>query len=144
MRAYQKPGRQACGVEDCSGPLYCRGVCVMHYNRLRKKGDVGQPARIRNAAGSGSINPYGYRVLRLPEHPLARQQGKVLEHRVVLYARIGEGAHPCHWCGKSLTWVGRPSERIAADHLDGDRLNNRPDNLVPACLHCNTTRAAAC
>lgn len=29
---------------------------------------------------------------------------------------------------------------VNVDHLDGDRLNNDPDNLVPSCGWCNTNR----
>jgi hypothetical protein len=80
-------------------------------------------------------------VLNLRDHPLARSQGKVAEHRVALFSKIGPGPHPCHWCGKSLAWdAERQSLKIMADHVDHDRLNNDPSNLVPSCLDCNTKR----
>lgn len=132
-----------CSVDGCDDDKYCKGLCVMHYMRSRRTGTVGPAERQKGVYGQGSITEEGYRVLHIPGHPLARQQGKVLEHRVVLHAAIGDGAHPCHWCGRQLTWIGPPNSRICADHLDENRLNNVPENLVPACLDCNTKRAAA-
>jgi hypothetical protein len=71
---------------------------------------------------------------------MAWKNGEVLEHRRVLYDAIGPGPHECHWsgisgCGKVLEWGGTGG--IQADHLDGDKLNNDPTNLVPSCLGCN-------
>jgi hypothetical protein len=65
----------------------------------------------------------------------------VREHRVALFEKLGPGDHPCHWCGMQLAWFGRQSERICTDHLDFNRLNNDPSNLVPACLDCNAKRS---
>lgn len=79
----------------------------------------------------------GYRELTMQYgHPLADRVGRVAEHRRVLYDAIGPGPHPCHWgCGKVLGWGGVSG--LNADHLDGDRLNNALDNLVPSCGPCN-------
>lgn len=95
---------------------------------------LGQPAR------GYSENPGGYLDLHgQQEHPLARIGGLLGEHRKVLYEKIGPGPHYCHWgCGKLLDWGG--SGGIIADHLDGDKLNNAPGNLVPSCSPCNTGR----
>lgn len=86
------------------------------------------------------VSRKGYRYLRLPDHPIANSSGWVGEHRMVLYDAIGGGPHPCHWCGLALTWHGPASGRINADHVDGTRLNNVAENLVPACLVCNLAR----
>lgn len=142
MRAYRKPNRPPCHLEGCDQPLYCKGLCVMHYSRSRTRGAVGAATRERRPCGSGGLTEDGYRVVKAPGHPLATAQDKALEHRVVLFAVIGDGIHGCHWCGKSLTWRGHAATRINVDHLDWDRLNNIPSNLVPSCLDCNTKRRA--
>lgn len=140
VRAHQKAGRQTCELDGCSQPLYCRSLCVMHYSRLRKQGAAGPAERRRGPNGSGHVNAEGYRVLNQPDHPLAVAQGKVLEHRAVLFAALGPGPQQCHWCTKPLTWQGRPSERVCVDHLNWNRLDNTPGNLVASCLACNTQR----
>ena len=64
-------------------------------------------------------------------------------HRVTLYNRIGPGLHPCHWCGKEVEWTrGNNGETtLVVDHLDDNRQNNEPDNLVPSCNVCNLRRS---
>lgn len=140
MRAYKKAGRPPCALDGCPRPKYCKGLCVMHYDRLRRRGDVGTVESERRARGTGHVTDYGYLWTSIPGHPLATAQNKVAVHRVVLYERIGPGRHPCHWCGKSLPWMGGADVAINVDHLDHNRLNNDPDNLVPSCLDCNTKR----
>lgn len=142
MRAYQRSGRLPCTVEGCSQPLYCRGYCTTHYTRLLRTGDLRGAARERGQWGSGSVNGDGYRVGHDAAHPLATAQGKLLAHRSALYEVLGGGLHPCHWCGKRLTWRGAAESRICVDHLNDDRLDNDPANLVAACLDCNTKRGA--
>lgn len=79
------------------------------------------------------------------DHPLARVKGYVLLHRAVLYDVIGPGPHPCHWCGTPVDWVAPkyPSHdlpTLTTDHVDANTHNNRPENLVPACIKCNAGR----
>jgi len=127
-----------CTVEGCGRRHYGRGYCLLHWSRVRRTGEPGPvgliPAR--------PAKPY--RRIHAAGHPLARAQGLVYEHRVVLFDAIGPGQHPCHWCGRSVSWTAKqPGRRLNVDHLDHDGLNNAPENLVPACLRCNTTRKAA-
>lgn len=87
------------------------------------------------------ISKQGYVVLRYQfDHPLASFYGELLEHRKVLYEKIGPGSHPCHWCGKMREWANG-GQGIHVDHLDDDKLNNNPDNLVPSCKRCNGYRS---
>lgn len=112
----------------------------MHYSRLRLRGEIGDANPMRAELGSGSVNGDGYVIFGKQIHPLAGAQGKLLEHRQVLYDAIGPGPHPCKWCSKMLTWKGTPGLRINVDHLDFDRVNNVLLNLVVSCLDCNTKR----
>lgn len=82
-----------------------------------------------------------------PKHPIATPLGYVAEHRVVLYDKIGPGSHPCHVCGKLVSWSVdfnniMTTAYLTADHLDFNRRNNAPDNLAPACGVCNIQRKA--
>ena len=69
------------------------------------------------------------------------KNGKVWEHRAVLFDAIGYGPHPCHWCQHPVDWQAehRP-DALHVDHLDGVGDNNDLANLVPSCPTCNTNR----
>ena len=84
-----------------------------------------------------------HRLQRSVGHPLAPASGIVATARIVLYDKIGPGPHPCHWCGEQIEWkVGAGPVRgaILADHLNFDRTDDSPGNLVPACSACNSHR----
>ena len=73
-------------------------------------------------------------------HPLA-VAGWAYEHRMVLFDKIGDGSHQCYWCSREVIWGS--SDRQAAlcvDHLNSDRQDNSPENLVPSCFKCNWDR----
>jgi hypothetical protein len=76
-------------------------------------------------------------------HPIAPPSGVVAVARLVLYDKIGPGAHPCHWCERTVRWVaggpGAPGA-LLVDHLDHDATNDTPENLVPSCIGCNGHR----
>lgn len=85
------------------------------------------------------------RMRYLPTHPLSGKTGLVSAARALLFDRIGPGWHACHWCSRVVEWrVGEPGnarDALIADHVDGDELNDAPDNVVPSCGSCNGTRA---
>jgi hypothetical protein len=88
--------------------------------------------------------PLRYSARYLPNHPLAIANGCVAEHRRVLYAKIGDGPHACTWCRRTVRWmpgVHYHPDALAADHLNGDTTDNRPENLIPSCIACNRQRA---
>lgn len=45
-----------CQVEDCDRPYKCRGLCQVHYNRWRKRGDPTVPVRIWAASPEESYS----------------------------------------------------------------------------------------
>lgn len=108
--------------------------CTMHYKRLMKYGDP--LIRVYQPRGSAWLNHAGYLRATRPGHPVAGGRGLVFVHRVVLYDKIGPGAHPCHWCGVAVTW----GIDLYTDHLDFNTINNDPANLVPSCNPCNAGR----
>jgi HNH endonuclease len=127
-----------CGVAGCKKPVTrpAPGLCEMHYYRQYRHGTVGA---VRKARVLRRVDR-GYVVLRVPEHPLAND-GWVYEHRLVLYEQQGPGPQECWWCGAELHWDDRD---LNVDHLDYDRSNNDPDNLVISCRACNMGRGAGC
>lgn len=81
-----------------------------------------------------------YRSVVRPGHPLADNDGRVRVHRLVLFEKIGGTATACNWCKRHVAWFGTGDDELVVDHLDEDRWNNAPDNLVPACRVCNMHR----
>lgn len=132
------PDGTTCSVPGCDKPLRSPGAdwCAMHYHRWYRHGSVEKVA--------AKVRPQfpRYRQTMRHGHPIAGKSGKVYVHRLVLFETIGPGTHPCHWCCRQVSWdlpKGQP-DALQADHLNHDRLDNRPENLVPACGPCNTAR----
>lgn len=126
-----------CAVDGCDRPAVGRLWCAMHYQRWKKHGDP--TFRLRN--GAPVQNSTGYLLLCRSEHVLADKAGFVYQHRFVLFDQIGYGPHRCHWCGSHVNWFRtRRPERLDVDHLDRDKKNNDPANLVPSCTSCNSRR----
>lgn len=70
------------------------------------------------------INAYGYRMIRKPEHPYADVDGFVFEHRLIVEE---------HWLTpfNSVEINGQMylAPEYEVHHIDGDKLNNLPENL---------------
>lgn len=94
-----------CRIEGCDGIGNRRGLCNLHRMRLKAHGD---PVTVVNRpAGAGSIRTDGY--------TMHESGGRaVLEH-----VQVAERA-----LGKSLP------KGVQIHHVDEDRSNNAPDNLV--------------
>lgn len=135
-----------CGCRKHQAATWARAVKCQPGCQCKRHSSSGIFQAGHRADGSvalGSyIDAYGYRVLTgQQEHPLAYGNGEVKEHRKVLYDKIGPGQHCCYLCGKVIEWQSPDqARRICTDHVDGDRLNNDPLNLEPACVKCNWDR----
>lgn len=132
-----------CSIEDCGRPYYARGLCTVHYARLRKHGD---PHGGRRRAFNGetasflekAIQYQGTDCLAWPFCRKADGRGEVwfngrlnLVHRVVCELVHGPAPTPKHvarhHCGKGhegccspkhLAW-GTPTENEADKLLHG-------------------------
>lgn len=135
-----------CRVDGCDRPRHGKNtLCSGHHDRQTRLGDpqADKPLRKMGTPGSGTVQN-GYTADWLPDHPLAGRSGRVRRHRAVLFDAIGPGAHPCHWCSRSVDWSipWTEVEGLVVDHLDGDTQNNDRANLVASCNPCNAGRTA--
>lgn len=121
---------QKCMAEVRSGKS---PYCEKHYYRIRRGSQVDlDPKPLHQYETSA-----GYISLFRPEHPLANKSGRVSEHRAVAYELHGGVCPKCFWCGCSLQWGD-----AVVDHLNEDKADNAPTNLVVACSPCNRARGA--
>lgn len=136
----------------CDKPAAVRGWCHKHYSAWQRHGDplhaayskIGEHPKCakdckcgKHKAGWAAKTKYKL-LFGQHNHPIANRGGWLYEHRKVLFDKIGPGPHPCHWCGVSLEWGGMKG--VIADHMNRNKKDNRPENLVPSCQTCNTTR----
>lgn len=96
-----------CDVSECVAPRYCRGLCTKHYQRARKHGSATAPIRDKSPDGVGYVDRDGYRL-----HTIAGR--RVTEHVLVAERALGK----------------RLPRGAIVHHVNEDRLDNRPSNLV--------------
>lgn len=99
--------KKICSVEGCDGVLVAKGLCNMHYLRLKNSGKVGSSRRYVEPRRSGYIRKDGYRIHSVGEE-------KKLEHVMVAEKALGRALR---------------GEEIV-HHADENRTNNAPSNLV--------------
>jgi hypothetical protein len=78
-------------------------------------------------------------------HPISNRSGSIPFHRFILFEKMGRPSHSaCQWCGYVLPWKTTLAQAqslvVNADHLNGIKSDNNPDNLVPSCGWCNVHR----
>lgn len=129
-----------CIVEGCAKSPDSRGMCKMHQSRLARTGTTDPRPQVNRRISTG-----GYWQVRAEGHAVSSRAGWAYEHRVVLFDKIGPGLiAECHWCSTELRWdhtYPKHLDAVVADHLDENKLNNAPENLVPSCARCNLARS---
>lgn len=74
-----------------------------------------------------------------------RPKGSPRENRQRLYRALGEigVAYHCVSCGNEGEWLGQPIT-LQIDHINGDWLDNRPENLRYLCPNCHALTETWC
>jgi HNH endonuclease len=110
----------ACSVDGCQIAVACTArrrtrpewatepLCPTHYGRLKR----GEPL-VRDKERGDGANHDGYRLVIARDHPFARKNGYVAEHRLVMESMIGRYLLP----------------EETPHHKNGVRDDNRPENL---------------
>lgn len=113
-RPLTRPERSACSVPGCVQQVHGRGLCRTHLRRLTTLGDPAPERPVRSPGDEGWVT-HGYRGIVVPDdlRHLTGGAAHALEHRVVMAVLLG----------RALV------EGESVHHRNGDRLDNRPENL---------------
>ena len=97
----------------------------------------------RNNEGHTYEDPDGYVKYIGYKHPAANPCGITGHHRIVLWDKLNGQDVPCHWCGNEVSWsktYPNDLDALVVDHVNLDKHDNSPENLVPSCQRCNMSR----
>lgn len=131
------PEMVTCSANGCDARAHAKSLCYKHYFRWYRKGHTDRDYQPGHLTGTS----HGYRSRSAHGHPLADKRGRIYNHRFVLYESIGDGPHPCHWCGVMVDWTDPPISRLEVDHVSGNKGDDSLSNLVPSCGPCNRLRS---
>lgn len=104
--------KRKCTIKDCDRPHMGKGLCKLHWQRKKRTGTTDGP--YRRANGTGWIDRQGYKIISV-------NSKKTREHRFVIENILKR----------------KLARHESVHHIDGNRLNNDPDNLqvMDAGLH---------
>ncbi len=71
------------------------------------------------------MSVYGYRMIRMPDHPFANTDGFVFEHRLVAERYLLN-----HENSVEVNGIRYLKSEYDVHHIDGSKCNNMPDNLL--------------
>lgn len=111
LRDYLSKG---CYVEGCLSPKKALNLCNKHYEKLKKYNDPLYGKEMEKGfIGKRYIDKYGYAFIYMPTEGEAKKCVYISEHRLVMEQKLGRKLLP----------------RESIHHLNGDRQDNRPENL---------------
>lgn len=114
-RALSRQVNGVCIVESCTNLATARGLCPTHRARKSKTGDAQAEVPIKQVDGTGYVTRHGYRAVPIPHEDrwLVHHNRTEFEHRYVMARMLGRAL----------------SRDESVHHRNGDRLDNRPENL---------------
>lgn len=121
---YIKPSEKSDAIGNC-----CSYECSYKLRSIKYSGEGNHQYGLKgelNASFKGErVLHCGYYWVHMPEHPFAVQNGRVREHRVIAEKYLLTEENSVMIDGKRYL-----SPEYDVHHIDGNKLNNSPDNLM--------------
>lgn len=108
----------------------CSKECAQELRRQRMAGENNHQYGLKGDKNSSwksdiKISNYGYRMIRVPDHPFRNVDDFVFEHRLIAEQNLLTPYNSVEIDGKRYL-----SPDYAVHHIDENRCNNNPDNLL--------------